>query len=373
MSLSVETLALSKRYTDDSILGTAGPLKGKPCTINSITNITGGKRITFGWSDNSGSSHTSTLDVMDGAEVESIEIDSNGHIQFTFTDGRVVDGGEMPIADDADEVAYTNAGFPSITNVKEGLDAALLAGAKLQNPITVSNAVGSATSGKTYPAGTSLEQIIKDMLVREVAPGLTLTIQPSATLYDVVNQTVSQITMKAAVTKNTYNLSKVEFYLGNTLKHTENISAAGTYQFNMTWDIPTNQDFTLKAIAYDSRTGTPMSTTKDISVKFVGKSYYGTVDASVGTITEAIIKSLQNNTLKDVKGLTYSGITMDYGKVVYAYPADFGDLSSIKDVPNNINYTNSFTKTVVSVDGISYNCYTQNDPAASSNVQLTFA
>ena len=111
----------------------------------------------------------------------------------------------------------------------------------------------------------------------------------------------------------------------------------------------------------------------DILVKFVGKSYYGTVDASVGTITEAIIKSLQNNTLKDVKGLTYSGITMDYGKVVYAYPADFGNLSSIKDVPNNINYTNSFTKTVVSVDGISYNCYTQNDPAASSNVQLTFA
>lgn len=367
------TLALSKRYTDDSILGTTGPLKGKPCTINSITNIEGGKRITFGWSDNSGSAHTSTLDVMDGAEVTDIEINDSNHIIFTFSDGRTVDGGEMPIADDADEVAYTNASDPSITNVKEALDAALQAGAKLTNPIVVSNAVGSATSGKTYPAGTTLEQIIRDMLIREVAPGLTLTIQPSATLYDVVTQTVSQITMKAAVTKNTYNLSKVEFYLGNTLKHTENISAAGTYQFNMTWDTPTNQNFTLKAIAYDSRTGTPMSTTKDISVKFVGKSYYGTVDSSVGDITEAIIKSLQNNNLKDVKGLVYDGITMDFGKVVYAYPASFGDLISIKDIPNNINYTNSFAKTVVNVDGISYNCYTQIDPSASTNVQLTFA
>ena len=371
--MDVVTLALAKRYSDDSILGTTGPLKGKPCTINSITNIEGGKRITFGWSDNSGSSHTSTLDVMDGAEVESIEINGSGHIIFTFTDGRTVDGGEMPIADDADEVAYTNENFPAITNVKEGLDAALTAGAVLQNPITVSNAVGSATSGKTYAKGTSLEQIIKDMLVRELAPGLTLSILPATTLYDVVTQTVSQITMKAAVTKNTYNLSKVEFYLGSTLKHTENISAAGTYQFNMTWETPTNQNFTLKAIAYDSRTGTPMSTTKEVSVKFVGKSYYGTVNSSVGTITESIIKSLQNNTLKDTKGLVYNNITMDYGKVVYAYPSDFGNLSSIKDVPNNINYTNSFTKTVVSVDGISYNCYTQNEPSAATDVQLTFA
>ena len=146
------TLALAKRYSDDSILGTTGPLKGKPCTINSITNIEGGKRITFGWSDNSGSAHTSTLDVMDGSEVTDIEINNSNHIIFTFSDGRTVDGGEMPIADDADEVAYTNASDPAITNVKEGLDKALLAGAKLVNPITVSNAVGSATSGKTYPS-----------------------------------------------------------------------------------------------------------------------------------------------------------------------------------------------------------------------------
>ena len=64
---------------------------------------------------------------------------------------------------------------------------------------------------------------------------------------------------------------------------------------------------------------------------------------------------------------------MDYGNVVYAYPAIFQNLSSIKDLVNNINYTSSFTKTTVTVDGISYNCYTQNDPSASTDVQLTFA
>ena len=124
---------------------------------------------------------------------------------------------------------------------------------------------------------------------------------------------------------------------------------------------------------YDSKSGTPMSTSKSISVKFVGKSYYGTVNADVGEPTEAVVKALQNNVLKDTKGLKYEHITMDYGKVVYAYPASFGDLTSIKDVKNNLNYFESFSKITVSVDGLLYNCYTQIDPSASTDVELTFA
>ena len=212
------------------------------------------------------------------------------------------------------------------------------------------------------------------MLIKEVAPSLTLAIVPSTTLYDVVDTVISAITMKATCTKNTYNLSKVEFYLDNVLKYTQNISASGTYQYDMTWAIPTNTDFTLKAVVYDSKSGTPMSTNKSITVKFVGKSYYGTVSADVGEPTEAIIKSLQNNVLKDTKNLTYSGITMDYGKVVYAYPSSFGNLSSIKDIPNNIQYwPNSFTKIVVNVDSIPYNVYYQNEASASEGIDLTFS
>ena len=163
--------------------------------------------------------------------------------------------------------------------------------------------------------------------------------------------------MKAICTKNTYNLSKVEFYLDNVLKSTQNISANGTYQYDMTWATPTNTNFTLKAVVYDSKSGTPMSASKSITVKFVGKSYYGTVSADVGEPTEAIIKALQNNVLKDTKNLTYSGITMDYGKVVYAYPASFNALTYIKDEKNNFSYFESFTKTSLTIDSIPYFCY----------------
>ena len=44
-----EVLAVSMKYTDESIAG-GGVSAGKNCKIQSITSITGGKRVTFLWS-----------------------------------------------------------------------------------------------------------------------------------------------------------------------------------------------------------------------------------------------------------------------------------------------------------------------------------
>ena len=183
---------------------------------------------------------------------------------------------------------------------------------------------------------------------------------------------ISAVTMKAICTKNTYNLSKVEFYLDNVLKSTQNISANGTYQYDMTWATPTNTDFTLKAVVYDSKSGTPMSASKSITVKFVGKSYYGYVADTVGEPTEAIIKSLQNNVLKDTKNLTYSNINFDYNKVVYAYPKSFGALIQAKDEINNFEYLSSMTRTTVQIDGMDYYAYIMNDASQSIDLTLVF-
>lgn len=71
--LNILTLAMAKKYTDNSL---AGAVAGVPCQIQSITPITGGNRVTFLWKDNNNVSHTSTLDVMDGADGEENKIDS---------------------------------------------------------------------------------------------------------------------------------------------------------------------------------------------------------------------------------------------------------------------------------------------------------
>ena len=397
------TLAIAKKYTSDTAIG-LGAVKGAPCTISKTEQVQGGNQITFKWTGDDGSTNTRKITVYDGISVVGGEIGVNKHLYIILSNGNRIDCGELPLVDsaedvsytnvslsevdnvkealdsliensidDAEDVLYTNTARPTVRNVKQALDIALNASSSLEKDLTVSNPVGQATNGKTYAKNTPIETVLRDMLIKEIAPSLNLSIVPSTTLYDVVDTVISAITMNAQVSKNTYNLSKIDFYVDGVKKHTENISANGTYSYNVTFSPPTNSNFTLKATVYDSKSGTPMSTSKSISVKFVGKSYYGTVNADVGEPTEAVVKALQNNVLKDTKGLKYEHITMDYGKVVYAYPASFGDLTSIKDVKNNLNYFESFSKITVSVDGLLYNCYTQIDPSASTDVELTFA
>ena len=397
--MNVVDIALAKKFTKDTAEG-IGYTKGNPCTISKTETVADGTEITFQWTGNDGSSKTQKIKVKDGISVKNIIIGSGNHLLITLSNDTIIDAGELPIADNANSISYTNPSKPDITNVKNALDAAfnqsaenilysnstdntltnvklaidkaLSQGAKLEQSLTVSNPVGSATNGKTYAKDTQLETILRDILIKEEAPTLTLNISPSKTLYDVVENTVSAVAMNAVVGKKTYNLSKIEYYVDNVLKHTQNITTGGTYTYNVSFSPATNSDFTLKAIVYDSRTGTPMSTTKSTNVKFVGKSYYGFVADSIGIPTESQVKALQNNVLKDTKNLKYSNITFDYNKVVYAYPSSFGNLTSIKDEIGNFDYTSSFSKQNLTIDSIAYTLYIQNDASASDLVELTF-
>ena len=81
---------------------------------------------------------------------------------------------------------------------------------------------------------------------------------------------------------------------------------------------------------------------------------------------------VQKNSKKKTK-YVYENITCAYNKVVYAYPKEFGELSSIRDVQNNVNYTQSFTRTSLKIDDIDYYCYTLTEPTGADGVELTFA
>lgn len=367
--MDIETLALARSYVKQSLNG-VGALKGNPCRIKKIEDFDTYSIVTFAWTDNSGTERTSPLKIKNGAGIKAMAFNDEGHLIVTMSDDSTVDAGTIP--NDASDITYSNAAFPSVKSVQNGLDIALTSGAKLENELVVSNPVGSATTGKKYIKNTKLETIIRDILIKEVAPGLVFSISPETTLYDVVEDKVATLTLNAKCTKNTYDLSRVDFYLGSTLKESKSITTSGTYSYVLTFSPATNEDFTVKATVYDKKSDTPMSTTKSITVKFVGKSYFGIVDATIGEPTEAIIKALANSTLKDTRKLTYSGITTDYGRVVYAYPASFGAITYLKDEVNNLNYLTSFTKTSVQVDGIDYFCYTQTDPSAAADVQLVF-
>lgn len=102
MGFSPETYAVARKYTDDTVAG-AGAVAGKPCQIQSITDITGGHRVTFLWVDNSSVSHTSTMDVMDGAKgddglgIKSVAVNSSNHLIVTYDDDTTEDAGEITL------------------------------------------------------------------------------------------------------------------------------------------------------------------------------------------------------------------------------------------------------------------------------------
>ncbi len=92
MAMDVIAIALSKKYTDDSIAGTSGVLVGKNCTIDSITDITGGHRVTFKWTADDQTSKISTMDVMDGE-------DGSDGTSPTITVSEITGGHRLTITD----------------------------------------------------------------------------------------------------------------------------------------------------------------------------------------------------------------------------------------------------------------------------------
>ena len=68
MGISGEVaLAAAKKYTEETVLG-GGAIKGKNCVINSISPITGGNRVEFGWTLDDGTEQSANMDVMNGKE-----------------------------------------------------------------------------------------------------------------------------------------------------------------------------------------------------------------------------------------------------------------------------------------------------------------
>ena len=96
--MDIVSYILSKKYTDTSLIG-GGAIKGKNCTVDSITSITGGNRVTFKWTLDDGTVQTGYIDVMDGSneEITSVSINSQNHFIVTYSNGTTHDCGAIQI------------------------------------------------------------------------------------------------------------------------------------------------------------------------------------------------------------------------------------------------------------------------------------
>ena len=268
----------------------------------------------------------------------------------------------------AEKLSYTNADEAGINNVKKALDLLFEeGGGVLEEEVNPNVSMGSVKA--TYPVGTHLEVIIRDMLQEKIAPTVSVSINPNKTLYDIVSESVPSLTINATIVKKTNPIEKVEFYVNGALKHTVTSGVANGGTFPYVYNTEIKETTTIKVVVTDSE---GLKTTQSKTLTFVGMSYYGYIEPNV-EVSEAVIKTLQHNVLQNTKALTYSGITCTYHRIVYCYDKAFGELTNIVDPISGFSYNTSFEKKTITVDGIEKLCYILIEPAGSDDSTVKFS
>lgn len=112
MALSIQTLAMAKKYTNESLIG-VGALKGAPCTIKNIEKEDGVSKVTFEWTAADDTKRTSEMSVADGATISKVEVNEKNELIVTLSDNTSLNGGSI-------KTIKGNPGFsPKITESKE--------------------------------------------------------------------------------------------------------------------------------------------------------------------------------------------------------------------------------------------------------------
>jgi hypothetical protein len=118
------------------------------------------------------------------------------------------------------------------------------------------------------------------------------------------------------------------------------------------------------------------------TIPFVYRTYWGvvpsaTLEAALANqrLIDMMIKALKEqglSALRTKSSFTYSGIALGLeDTVVYAYPVEYGQLSSIKDA-NGFEYISDYTKHSIKIGEVSYYLYSKITPTVISGFKQTF-
>lgn len=238
--------------------------------------------------------------------------------------------------------------------------------ATITEDITANIEVGGITSGTLISEGTTITELAKKMLVKEMAPTTAFTASGSG-VKEVGTSVTPTLTLTISSTGTGTPVS-IEFYSGSTLLDTQ-AYVAGTNAYTLTMSTAVTTNTTVKGVLnYKKSDNTNATVEKSATYTFVMASYSGAVATAPTTAAE--ITALTKN-VKNTKALTTT-FNLSNQRSCYAYPASFGNLTSIKDA-NNFEYIGSYTLTSVTVDGTAYNVYTLTDPVTASGFKQIYA
>lgn len=245
--------------------------------------------------------------------------------------------------------------------------------ANLTEDITSNTTCGAAPAYTFFPKGMSFTDFAKTILIKEIAPSINVTATGSGvSLVDtVINGTTINLKINSLGTSTP---TSIEFYIDGTLINTQAyISGQMNYSTTYTTDITSSTPATITVMAkliYNKSDGNSTSISGNKTFVFVYPTYFGITSLDAAAITDADIKTLATLALTN-KSYTATGITMSNQRTVFAYPQNYGNLSSIKDA-NNFEYLQSYDMTNVTIDLVVYNVYVLHDPVTVTNFKQIY-
>ena len=236
----------------------------------------------------------------------------------------------------------------------------------LDEDVTFVDQMGGIDANTTFPTGTPLEEIIKKMANKLIMPKVTLTSNLSTLVYEIGTTVRNGLTLTANVTRGSSDITKVEFFKGNTSVNviTANVASGGSFTYADGSNITT--DTTYKVVVTNVEGKTVTST---LSVKFYNPYYHGVTSKGINDVTVTDISAMT----KDIsaKGTKTYNYTSNNLYCTIAFPKSYGQLSSILD-GNGFQNLDSWVKKVIEINNVPYYVYQTGTVVICNNFTYEF-
>ena len=205
-------------------------------------------------------------------------------------------------------------------------------------------------------------------------PTVALSTNPNYAVIREKGDVISSVDLTANIVRVLNDIAEVRFYRGATLIDTQTsgggIPAGGNSTFTDSNSFSDNRSYRVE-VDDDSVQSKP-SAQQTRSFVFVYPYYYGVGAAGLGAGVSALTKQIIQEATSAVRSFSPNGSQ----KMYFAYPASYGNLTSILDI-NSFNTIADWTKTTTNITGldgnpVSYNIYEFNNFAVAGSYQYTF-
>ena len=315
------------------------------------------------WSSQKIVDYAMPLPAVAGTDGQVLTVDSNGDAiwadQEIVPDVSTGNKGDVLGIDSNGKLAYLSAGAAS-------------GGDKITNTGATMSAIGGIPANTTLTDKTCIE-VLEMMLfpyTKPVISSVTLNRTPSGTVYE-KGTTVSINSISTAIQKKSEAITKVQFYVNNTMENeiTTGVANGGTFTYTPTTAISITDTITNTYVQVKVEDGKSLVTANSLALTFVYPYYHGSI-ADGTVVNDAVIQGLTKDV--SIKGNKTYNYNTSNSCMVIAYPASYGNIRTIID-PNGFDITGSFTKSQVAVTANDSTSQTYNVYVSSASTNSNFA